>query len=72
VVLWSDGSLVMLVSWWRRRKKVVRATAGHVAHFMLVVVGQGSVHDDPCPPAHRDLLSGILGGIQRVGALCFW
>ena len=22
--------------------------------------------------AHRDLLSGILGGIQRVGALCFW
>jgi hypothetical protein len=21
---------------------------------------------------HRDLLSGILGGIQRVGALCFW
>jgi hypothetical protein len=21
---------------------------------------------------HRDLLSGILGGIQRVSALCFW
>jgi hypothetical protein len=24
-------------------------------------LGQGSLHDDPCPPAHRDLLSGILG-----------
>ena len=21
---------------------------------------------------HRDLLSGLLGAIQRVGALCFW
>src|SRR5262252_10264102 len=33
-------------------------------------LGPGSPGDRVA--VHRDLLSGLLGAIQRVGALCFW
>jgi hypothetical protein len=33
-------------------------------------LGPGSPGDRVA--VHRDLLSGLLGVIQRVGALCFW